>query len=46
MLIVILIDVQYLQNDDFGFDKGVDGHSQPSWVSHHPKPFWQNLLFP
>ena len=36
MLIFILIDVQYLQNDAvFGFEKGSNGQSHSSSVSHY-----------
>ena len=36
MLILILIDVQYLQNVDFSFEKGSNGQSNSSSDIHHP----------
>ena len=35
MLILILIDVQYLQNIVFSFDKGLNGRNHSSWDSDH-----------
>ena len=35
MLILILIDVQYLQNDVFYFEKGLKGQMQSSPDAHH-----------
>ena len=35
MLILILIDVQYLQNVVFSFEKGLDGQNYPSSSSHY-----------
>ena len=36
MLILILIDVQYLQNVSFSFEKGPYGQSHSSSDTHHP----------
>ena len=36
MLILILIDTQYLQNVDFSFDNGLNGRNHSSSGSHHP----------
>ena len=35
MLILILIDVQYLQNVIFSFEKGLNGQNYSSSGSHH-----------
>ena len=36
MLILILINVQYLQNVVFNFEKGSNGQTHSSATSHHP----------
>ena len=36
MLILLLIDVQYLQDDGFSFDKGLICQSNSSLNSHNP----------
>ena len=36
ILILILIDVQYLQNVDFSFEKGLNGQNYSSSDSQHP----------
>ena len=36
MLILILIDVQYLQNGDFSFEEGSNGQNNSSSDTHHP----------
>ena len=36
MLILILIDVQYLQNAVFNFEKGLNRQNHSSHGSHHP----------
>ena len=36
MLIVILVDAQYLQNVVFSFEKGLNGQNHSLWDSHHP----------
>ena len=36
MLILILINVQYLQNVVFSFEKGLNGQNHSSSGSHHP----------
>ena len=58
MLIFILIDVQYSQNADFSFEKGMNCQNHSSSGSHHPAkkyppvkfliplPHWGNLLPP
>ena len=38
MLIVILIDVHYLQNALFSFEKSLNGQNQYLSGSHHPIP--------
>ena len=48
MLILLLIDVQYLQDDGFSFDKGLICQSNSSLNSHNPinPPPQQKFLFP
>ena len=48
MLILILIDVQYLQNAVFSFEKGSNRQNHFSSGSHHPVtyPRQQNFRFP
>ena len=47
MLIFALIDVQYLQNVVFSFEKGLNGLNYPSPGSHDPiKSPEQNFCFP
>ena len=48
MLILILIDVQYLQNDVFSFEKDLIGQNYSSLDSDHPikKIPLQNFLCP
>ena len=48
MLILILIDVQYLQNIACGFEKGSNGQNHSSSGSHHliKKSFKQNSPLP
>ena len=36
LLILILIDVKYLQNIVFSFEKGLNGQNHSSSGSHHP----------
>ena len=36
MLILVLIDVQYLQNVDFSFEEGPNGQNHSSSDTHHP----------
>ena len=46
MLILILIDVKYLYNVAFSFEKGTSGQNHSSSDSHHTikKPPQQNFL--
>ena len=48
MLILILMDVQYLQNVVFSFEKGLNGPKHSPSDSHHPiqKLLWLNFPFP
>ena len=47
MLILILIDVQYLQNIVFNFQKSSNGQNHYTSVFHHPiKKKQENFLFP
>ena len=47
MLILILVNVQYVQNVVFSFDKGLNGQDHSSGC-HHPmkKSLQQNFLLP
>ena len=53
MLILLLIDVEYLPNVAFSFEKGSNGQNYSSSVSHHPikkippplNATWQTMLF-
>ena len=48
MLILILMNVKYLQNVVFGFEKGLNGQNHSSLGSHHQieKSPQQNFPFP
>ena len=46
MLIVILIDVHYLQNALFSFEKSLNGQNQYLSGSHHPIPPPSPAKFP
>ena len=48
MLILILVNVQYIQNVVFSFQKGTNGLNDSSLDSHHlsKKIPQQNFLFP
>ena len=46
MLILVLIDVQYIQNVVFSFEKASNGQNHSSSDSHHPitpPPLQQNF---
>ena len=48
MLILILMNVKYLKNVVFGFEKGLNGQNHSSLSSHHQieKSPQQNFPFP
>ena len=48
MLILILMNVKYLQNVVFSFEKVLNGQNHSSLGSHHPieKSLQQNFPFP
>ena len=46
MLILILIDVQYLQNVVFSFEKGSNGQNHSSSGSHHHINLIHSANFP